>query len=110
MTVRCRETAGVLFQHRCEEPPSAECTICRRPICQRHQRWDQHSVTCVSCLRGVFKDPYKRHSYAHLNDDPYFFWYFHSRSPDPYGSDDYALFDYRGSSLDGPTDDNWAGS
>lgn len=63
-------------------------------------------------MREGFKDPYKRHSYAHLRDDPYFFWYFRDGSwmKDPYGDEDYSLFDAGDADFGGDAPDDWAGS
>jgi len=63
-------------------------------------------------MREGFKDPYKRHSYAHLRDDPYFFWYFREGSwmKDPYGEEDYSLFDDAETDFGGDAPDDWAGS
>lgn len=48
----------------------------------------------------------------HLRDDPYFFWYFAGADwyADPYGAEDYALFDKGGGSFGGHVDREWQGS
>lgn len=110
--MRCREQAGLLFKHRCQEPASGQCSMCHKPICQLHQRPQAYNVLCIGCTRNQFRaNPYAKTSMGHLRDDPYFYWYFHSSSfHDPYGDDDYSLFDTdKGDIPDGP-DDAWAGS
>jgi hypothetical protein len=69
-------------------------------------------MVCVSCLRQQMRQPAQRASYAHLRDDPYFFWYFHDDSwlADPYGSDDYALFESDTQELGTDVADSWSGS
>ena len=69
--------------------------MCQKPVCSRHARWQGHNIVCVTCLRSELKNPYRKHSYAYLRDDPYFFWYFREGSflNDPYGDEDYALFE-----------------
>jgi hypothetical protein len=49
---------------------------------------------------------------AHLRDDPYFFWYYSGDNwfHDPYGADDYALFDSDDSSFGQDVELEWHGS
>lgn len=92
---RCRETAGILFKHSCHAAAVAECASCRKPVCATHHRRFPYGALCVSCLRTQLKNPAMRGSYAHLRDDPFFYWYYRPAGwlSDPYGEDDYALFD-----------------
>ena len=109
---RCRETAGILFKHRCDAPAIGQCAQCQKPVCQTHARpWGQ-SLVCVSCLRQQVQPTGHRGSYAHLRDDPYFFWYFREDGwlGDPYGADDYALFDRGEHEFGTGVTDPWTGS
>ena len=92
---RCRETAGVLFKHMCRADAVTTCSACQKPVCALHSRRHGYGTVCVSCLRTQMKNPNARGSYAHLRDDPYFFWYYNDYGwfDDPYGAEDYALFD-----------------
>jgi hypothetical protein len=109
---RCRETAGILFKHRCNAPIIGNCVQCQKPVCATHGKPHGYGVICVSCLRNEVADPYKRGSYAYLRDDPYFFWYYREDSwfSDPYGAEDYALFDAAESDFGADVGDDWAGS
>ena len=108
---RCRETAGVLFKHECAADAIAACATCGKPICGLHARpWGQGSA-CVTCLRAQLKDPQARGTFAHLRDDPYFYWYYNDLGfADPYGPDDFALFDAGAGALGGDVPDDWSGS
>jgi hypothetical protein len=109
---RCRETAGILFKHRCQAAPVGYCAQCCRPVCQTHGKPHGYGVICVSCLRQQVSNPYHRGTYGHLQDDPYFFWYFREDSwfTDPYGAEDYALFDGGESGFGEDVSDDWYGS
>jgi hypothetical protein len=70
-------------------------------------------MVCVGCLRELLKNPEQRAGYAHLRDDPYFYWYLHDDAygPDPYGPEDFALFeDQRQGDFGDHVDDGWAGT
>lgn len=49
---------------------------------------------------------------AHLRDDPYFFWYYAGDAwfDDPYGAEDYALFDAEEGDFGRDVDHEWHGS
>jgi hypothetical protein len=90
----CACKSGVLFDHACGAQASQACARCARPVCQTHARMTQNGLTCVDCLRQVMKDRQARGYFAHLRDDPYFFWYFDGADWfDAYDEQDYALFD-----------------
>jgi hypothetical protein len=93
---RCREEAGMLFKKKCHELATHACSQCKKPVCGTHCRAYWQTVVCVTCLRQLIKQqPQQRASYAHLHDDPYFYWYFYDDAwmGGPYDADDYALFD-----------------
>jgi hypothetical protein len=108
----CREVAGILFKHECGAPAVAQCARCGKPVCATHCRPDGYAPSCVGCLRAAMRSPAGRSTLAHLRDDPYFFWY-HAGSDwfeDPYGADDYALFDSGGSDFGQGAETEWHGS
>ena len=109
---KCREVAGVLFKHACGVPATAQCVRCHKPICATHSRGQGYGLTCISCLREAAKSPQQRSSMAHLRDDPYFFWYYSGDDwfSDPYGDEDYALFDADDGSFGRDVDLEWHGS
>lgn len=93
---RCRETAGVLFKKQCHFPSTQKCGACNKPICRMHVRQFSEREVCIACARTELqREPSSRGSYSHLRDDPYFYWYYSDSSwfHDPYGEEDYALFD-----------------
>jgi uncharacterized membrane protein YgcG len=117
---RCREVAGVLFKHPCRAEAVTACAACRKPVCGLHSRQVGQQTYCVTCLRNQLRDPRTRGSYAYLRDDPFFYWYYNDDTwfDDPYGADDYALFDggpdtFQGGGGDfggGGASDDWGGS
>lgn len=110
---RCRETAGILFQRKCAAPAVGTCSQCKKPICQTHGRNYWQSVACVTCLRELIKkQPQQKQSQAHLRDDPYFYWYYVDDHWDdePYGYDDYRLFDDDGGDFGADDYGGWEGT
>ena len=109
---RCKETAGVLFKHPCDAEADSACVLCRKPVCAAHRRGDGYQTRCISCLRKEVQQPSKRASRAHLRDDPYFYWYYEADDlfDDPYGADDYALFDQDASGFADGVETEWEGS
>ena len=109
---RCRELAGILFKHECRAPATLQCVRCHKPVCNQHARGQGYGFTCVTCLREAMQNPAQRSNLAHLRDDPYFFWYFQGANwyADPYGADDYALFDTSASEFGHGTESEWHGS
>lgn len=109
---RCREIAGVLFKHECAAEAVAACATCSKPICGLHGRQQGAGMLCVSCLRERLKDPQTRGTFAYLRDDPYFYWYYNDVDwfADPYGADDFALFDEGAGAIGGDVPDDWSGS
>jgi arylsulfatase A-like enzyme len=108
----CREVAGVLFKHECGAPVVAQCARCGKPICAEHCRPEGYAAVCVGCLRLAMRNPAGRSTLAYLRDDPYFFWY-HTGSDwfdDPYGADDFALFDSGESDFGQGVETEWHGS
>jgi hypothetical protein len=63
-------------------------------------------------LREAGKNPAGRANMAYLRDDPYFFWYFSTADwhVDPYGEEDYALFDSNDVEFGQGSDAEWRGS
>lgn len=102
----CKETSGILFSRRCKAPAEAKCKNCKKAICVAHLRTlneqGKEYQLCIGCTRGHLKSRQRRGSYAHLRDDPYFYWYSDDRryswDDDPYDSDDFDLFDREGES------------
>lgn len=110
---KCREVAGLLFKHECSASAVAQCVRCHKPICKDHARGQGYGLTCVGCLRTAAQQPAQRASMAHLRDDPYFFWYYVGTDwySDPYGAEDYSLFDKAGGGkFGGHVDREWQGS
>jgi hypothetical protein len=107
---RCRETAGILFKKRCQFPSTQACSKCNKPICRVHVRALSQGEVCIACARTMMDDPNGRRSYAHMRDDPYFYWYFHSGYDEPYSDSDYALFDDAGGDFGAAVDDQWEGT
>jgi hypothetical protein len=112
--VRCRETAGLLFPKPCDQPAAGSCGRCGRPVCQAHVRQVENAWVCVSCVRQGLRDHNHRGTYAHLADDPYFFWYAYSADwSDPtFTGSDYALFGPESGApdLDEDFERDWGGS
>jgi len=91
---RCRENAGVLFNHACKNEAVGQCAGCHKPICQTHARNMNGRSMCVSCVRNMLKDRNQRGAHAWLRNDPHFYWYYDGSDwDDAYDSYDYALFD-----------------
>lgn len=109
---KCREVSGVLFKHACTLDAVTQCTRCRKPICKTHTRGLGYQTTCISCLREFARDPAHRTNMAYLRDDPYFFWYYSGSGwfSDPYGAEDYALFDSQEVNFGAGGETEWAGS
>ena len=110
---RCRESAGILFKRRCVEYAVTSCSQCRKPICATHSRQYWQTIACVTCLRKHLDNPQQRASFQHMRDDPYFYWYFWHDGwvGDPYGEEDYRLFDHAGDgNFDYGTGDEWQGT
>lgn len=108
---RCRETAGILFKKRCQHPATQNCASCNKPICRVHVRLLGDKELCITCARASIEDdPTGRRSYAHLHDDPYFFWYYQSEVADPYGESDFSLFDGGGAVFASDVEDQWEGT
>lgn len=108
---RCRETAGVLFHKRCHYEATQACQSCNKPICRAHVRRFEAMEVCVTCARQWLSNPQYRNSQQHLRDDPYFYWYYHSSYHDPYGAEDYALFDQvEGNMSYGDVESQWEGT
>jgi hypothetical protein len=47
MTCMCR--AGLLVMRMCGEPMVAACTVCGKPVCQRHLAMGQAGAACAEC-------------------------------------------------------------
>ena len=109
---RCRETAGILFKHRCSEPVFGPCQSCGKPVCRKHSRPSGYGVVCVSCMRSQVQQTDRRENLLYLRDDPYFFWYFHNSAIDEevYGVSDFGLFDAGEHDFGSDVTDNWGGS
>lgn len=109
---RCREIAGILFKHECSAAAVAECSTCRKPICGTHCRSLGQGAACIGCMRQVLQNPASRGSLAYLRDDPFFFWYYGGEEwlGDPYGVDDFALFDSNDGDFAQGAEPDWRGS
>lgn len=107
---RCRETAGILFKKRCQFPSTQACAQCQKPICRVHVRLLGGAETCISCARTRLEDPKQRRSMAHLQEDPYFYWYYASDLNDPYDESDYSLFEGESADFGAAVDDQWEGT
>ncbi len=109
---RCRETAGILFKKRCQYPSTQKCGSCNKPVCRVHIRvLGPSSEVCISCARSSIEaDPSSRRSYGHLQDDPYFFWYYQAEFFDPCGESDYGLFAEGGEAITSDLQDHWEGT
>ncbi len=109
---RCKEIAGILFKRPCKQTAAHQCTHCGKPICESHARPSQGHQACVTCTREAMRDPSRRGTFAHLRDDPYFFWYFHQDTwfDEPYSDADYSLFETGASDFGDMVEDHWEGS
>ena len=111
---RCKEKAGLLFPRPCEAAARAACARCHKPVCATHLRQAQGQPTCVGCVRADLRERQHRGSYAHLRDDPYFFWYFDQEQwfGESFTAEDYALFDggAQAVDLDADLQSDWEGS
>jgi hypothetical protein len=108
--MRCRETAGLLFPRACHEAAAVQCAKCARPVCAAHVRPAGGTQLCVSCVREGIRDQQHRGSFAHLANDPYFFWYFTSPHTGDFTGSDYALFGDAGGDFDEGFERDWSGS
>lgn len=93
------------------------CVRCGRGVCATHARATGGGITCVDCLRQVLSDRQQRGGFAHLRDDPHFFWYFDGADWfEAYDDYDYALFDRETAGAEGGDDaallgeEPWEGS
>lgn len=86
---RCKESAGFLFSHRCENQSVMQCTTCNRPICQRHALQTEQGALCVTCgkRQRVRKD-------GEHTDDPYLFASVYYHCYGYYGQDSWAYAYY----------------
>ena len=110
---RCRERGGVLFNRDCAQVALQNCAACNKPICGRHARNHNATITCVSCVRADLQERTQRgEKLRGYEDDPYFYFYGygHGWSDDPYDSDDYDLFDQAPASEDWGEESGWEGS
>lgn len=69
-------------------------------------------MSCISCVREAVKSRRSRGTYAHLEEDPLFHWYFNAADwfEDGFEESDYALFDEPASTFDASFEADWAGS
>ncbi len=111
---KCKERSGILFNHPCEEAATLGCTLCNKPICERHMRHYQDKPACMTCVRDTLKSHKARGTKMHDSyaNDPYFFFFYDgsSWSEDPYDADDYDLFDSAPASEDFGAEGGWEGS
>ena len=110
--MRCKATAGLLFPRQCDQPAGGQCQRCARPVCQAHVRQGPSGEPlCMTCVREGLREQRHRGSYAHLRDDPYFFWYFTAGLADDFTASDYLLFgDTGGGDFDASFERDWGGS
>lgn len=109
---RCHETAGLLFERPCEAAAIGHCGFCNRPVCGQHGRnIGAGRVSCITCARAGLRDQTHRGTFAHLADDPYFFWYFGvGTAAAAFTAADFALFDKGDPGLDASFGRDWEGS
>lgn len=49
---RCNDRSGFLFSHDCLQMPANHCSVCQRPICEDHTRYDAEQLPqCVTCAK-----------------------------------------------------------
>lgn len=101
---RCRENAGILFARDCSSEAGYTCGTCQKPVCSLHARQVEAALLCMSCARQQLVGAQSRASFAHLRDDPYFFWYASQPGGLPFTTADRALF-----AEPGPEEDPFAG-
>lgn len=71
---RCEETAGILFRRARERAATTTCEICRRTVCDEHQRTrPDASAACITCLREELRRGGEAARTGWLRDDPWFF-------------------------------------
>ncbi len=111
---RCRESGGILFNHRCDTEAEDTCHRCQKPICSGHRRHHNDQPVCIACVRGILKERRARNEQGHsaYDDDPYFYFYYvDSTWGEPYDEADYALFDGGGTTDEAASDvAGWEGS
>ena len=97
----CRHKVGLLSLRDCGEPTISKCSLCNRPVCEKHQKTvsDVEGAICVECYlqrvdreRAVHEDMgryyHRRSMYRSSGYHPYY--YGHSRH---YKHDHYRDFD-----------------
>jgi|GEM_PF-1923646 len=116
--MRCKETSGILFNHPCDQDATLSCNLCNKPLCERHMRYQADKPTCISCVRGHLQEQRKQGLTVAgaYERDPYFFYYYGSRSGghgESFDDSDFELFDGGGDAGAAYAMDDegaWAGS
>jgi hypothetical protein len=83
---KCNDRSGFLFNHECVHAPIGTCSVCQRPICEKHSRDGDTGPTCVDCAKkelrqagrsqGSTRRRYGSHR-RYYDDDPYFYSGYH---------------------------------
>jgi hypothetical protein len=50
---QCQERSGFLFAHACDQPSTALCSECGKPVCNQHTRVTVQGDCCISCAKKV---------------------------------------------------------
>lgn len=114
--MRCKETSGVLFAHPCSQDSTMSCTVCNKPICERHMRYKADKPACITCVRADLQQAREqgRRVAGGYERDPFFFHYYGpmGRPGSSYADDDFELFDGSDAGAAYAMDDDgaWAGS
>lgn len=88
---RCRETAGFLFAHPCQDTAVNQCPQCNKPICAKHTRMWQEQSYCITCHKEACRQAGQTYG-DRLN--PYYYSSFYYHDYDSYGAwDSYSRAD-----------------
>ena len=71
----CREKAGFLFSHTCNNIAVGECSLCGKQVCEDHWPTIESVRLCTTCARKAVDDDARRATTKYDDYNPYFYSY-----------------------------------